>query len=258
MSTPVNPRITTIFFDLGNVIIPFDNARLMTALAGIAPSCADLPRLWRRLLREHETGRLTAIRLHQEFCRLTSASLSYASFQSALTSHFAEQCQYDAIYLRHLRRKYRVFALSNTNEIHMRFVLEKFAVMNEFDGYIRSDEVGALKPSPRIFPCRTSSCSCEAIRVHLHRRYPALYRGSAAAGNPRRMVSLAITGECGSSQAWHLLNTELSGTALLPPSFHNTDVSVSRLRMAHGDRAKSLLHQIMTRHRTLTQVLVSR
>src|SRR5207248_2996284 len=121
--------IRTIFFDLGNVIIPLDSSRLVNALAAAAPENVDVQGCWQLLLREHETGRLNEASFHQEYCRLTGSSLSSDEFRRVATCHFAGECSFDVPFLRRLRRKYTVFALSNTNEIHMRFVLDKFAVM---------------------------------------------------------------------------------------------------------------------------------
>ena len=143
--------ITTIFFDLGNVIIPFDNARLADALFAAALKNADVQGCWRHLLREHETGRLSEASFYEKYCSATASALSIEEFRRIATCHFAEKCAFDVSFLRRLRRRYSVFALSNTNDIHMRFVLDKFPVMREFDDYIRSDKVGALKPAVKIF-----------------------------------------------------------------------------------------------------------
>jgi len=90
MNAQTGLAITTIFFDLGNVIIPFDNGRLMSALTPAASSGVDVPRVWRRLLREHETGRLSATEFKQEYCRATDSALSPEAFRAVSTCHFAE------------------------------------------------------------------------------------------------------------------------------------------------------------------------
>jgi len=41
--------------------------------------------------------------------------------------------------------------LSNTNAIHIDYVLEHYPFLNEFDAHIFSHEVGLLKPDPAFF-----------------------------------------------------------------------------------------------------------
>ena len=61
--------------------------------------------------------------------------------------------------VRHAGNSYRMFLLSNTNEIHRSFLLDRFPIFDEFQGGIYSDEVGALKPDSVIFQAATQEFS---------------------------------------------------------------------------------------------------
>ena len=55
----------------------------------------------------------------------------------------------------------KVLLLSNTNAIHFQMVRENYALLRHFDEYVLSYQVGALKPSPRIYEEAIARARCE-------------------------------------------------------------------------------------------------
>jgi len=53
--------------------------------------------------------------------------------------------------LAELRTEYRLVALSNTEEVHWKFILEKYSIFKLLDGWIVSYEQGVQKPDPAIY-----------------------------------------------------------------------------------------------------------
>lgn len=54
-------------------------------------------------------------------------------------------------YSQELRQNYPVYILSNTNELHWKFLLEKYEIDKLADKLITSYEVGAMKPNIEIY-----------------------------------------------------------------------------------------------------------
>ena len=50
-----------------------------------------------------------------------------------------------------LSRRYRLLLLSNTNDIHYRFLRERYLMLRHFDDFVLSYEVGAMKPDAKIY-----------------------------------------------------------------------------------------------------------
>ena len=46
---------------------------------------------------------------------------------------------------------YPMFLLSNTNELHFSYIMERYPIIHHFDEWILSFEVGVKKPSEKIY-----------------------------------------------------------------------------------------------------------
>jgi glucose-1-phosphatase len=64
-----------------------------------------------------------------------------------------------------LSERYRLLLLSNTNPIHFEMLRDAYPLLRHFDDYVLSYQVGALKPSARIYQeaiarayCRPEEC----------------------------------------------------------------------------------------------------
>lgn len=145
--------ITAVVFDLGNVLLPFDWG---LAAQAIAARC----RRSRRELDDYivttpfgtqlAIGQLSA----QRFYEIVAADLEfqgdYAAFARAYSDMFTADPAMVALAAA-LKGKLPRYILSNTNPIHIEFILSRFAFMHEFEGYIFSHEVGLEKPDPAIY-----------------------------------------------------------------------------------------------------------
>ena len=147
---PVSP--TAALFDIGNVLVEVDFAR---GLAPLVPPEAGDPHLrLRRLLEkcsELEAGRMAP----DEFIAKASQHLAFSGsadeFRSAWNSIFHPIPAMWTIvsFLKSLRLKLILF--SNTNCMHITWLLENYEVFEEFGGRVFSHEVGVNKPDPAIY-----------------------------------------------------------------------------------------------------------
>jgi glucose-1-phosphatase len=152
--------IDLFVFDLGQVILPFEHRPIAH-------------KLWRKS-RKHE--RLTADEIFQDLFDLENGAvnryeeglsssdefflevrkrydlaLEFEEFKEIWNNIFWDEPEVNSI-ISYLKEKgYPIFLLSNTNELHFSHIIERFPIVHVLDEWILSFEVGAKKPSKRIY-----------------------------------------------------------------------------------------------------------
>ena len=99
---------------------------------------------------DFERGRLSGSEYHRTVMRLFGVDMPYADFFRMYGDIFTEipaTCDL----LRRLRTRYPLYLLSDTNEIHFGYVRQTVAVLQIFEAFIVSYEVGAMKPDAPIY-----------------------------------------------------------------------------------------------------------
>jgi len=152
-SHPIPPKITSIIFDIGNVLTPFDYNRAYDRFAALAPTDSlqlDHAAL-AALQAEVESGRITC----EEFiCRvrpLFSFTGSNEEFISIWEDIFDGNPPLHAFVAELAARGVPLYHLSTIGCIHRKYLFRKFPAFTHFRDGIYSYEVGLLKPDPRIF-----------------------------------------------------------------------------------------------------------
>jgi glucose-1-phosphatase len=160
--------IKTIFFDLGNVVIPFD---FRPAVGHLAQHCTcpaeDIRARLRStdLIRRFETGRIDGPQFVTGLGTLLGMRMEYSAFCDLWSSIFLPEPLIPESLLVHLGRKHRLLLLSNTNPIHYEMIRTTYPLMRHFHGAVLSYEVGALKPEPEIFEQAIASAECKAEEI---------------------------------------------------------------------------------------------
>lgn len=160
--------ITTLVFDFGNVLGFFDYQRAIQQLA----THTDLPeeliraRLFTIELEEaYESGRINTPDLLAHARELCGFRGGDAEIEAAFADMFwpnVDLCRLVPT----LKPRYRLFLLSNTNDMHARWYRRQFAgTLRHFDGLVLSHEVGMRKPRAgiyehclRLMDCRPAEC----------------------------------------------------------------------------------------------------
>jgi putative hydrolase of the HAD superfamily len=147
--------MTPVFiFDIGNVLIDFDLARLQQRIAeasGTLLSCVQGN--WRdRNLEAVETGRLSGPEYFQGFCDRVGLRWNYEEWIAAWMDIYSRNPLGQGLFDRMKRRNYPVCILSNLAQYN------KIAIERKFEGFFPqasrsflSYEMGLLKPSPQIY-----------------------------------------------------------------------------------------------------------
>ncbi|PIE33863.1 hypothetical protein CSA56_10155 [candidate division KSB3 bacterium] len=149
--------ITTIFFDIGNVLVGFDHTLIwqrLSQFSTLTPEKLQQNIVGSGLMQQHETGELPPrdfFRHLQQSAKLLP-SFPYNTFSRLWADIFWEQTpviQLAAI----LQRDYTIGFLSNIGEIHWNWLLQRFSIFRQVrpDMRVLSFEVGAMKPSDDIY-----------------------------------------------------------------------------------------------------------
>jgi putative hydrolase of the HAD superfamily len=157
--------VKTIIFDLGGVIVPFDFNLAYTRLRELAGletaevrariNATDLPA---RL----ESGRIEPRQFARELTALLGFDMDYTAFCELFSCIF--YCRETIVpesLLERLKRRHRLLLLSNTNAIHFAMLRENYPLLQHFDRWVLSYEVGAMKPDPRIYREAIRHAECE-------------------------------------------------------------------------------------------------
>ncbi len=143
-----------IVFDLGKVLVDFDYtiaAQKIAARSRRAP--ADLHAFLGSspLLVQYECGALT----RQTFFEAVRDAIGFegdlTEFGGFFADIFTEMPGTIALHAELRRRGFKTCIFSNTNDLAIEHVRRNFPFFKNFDGYIFSYEVGAMKPQPEIY-----------------------------------------------------------------------------------------------------------
>jgi glucose-1-phosphatase len=155
--------IKTIIFDLGGVIVPFDFKR---GYAKMAPLCgyeaAEIPVRLRSsdLVTRFETGLIDPHSFVREPSGMLELNITYEDFCGIWMSIFLPDTLVPESLIERLGERYRLLLLSNTNCIHFEMLRQAYPLLRHFDDYVLSYEVGALKPSARIYHEAIARANC--------------------------------------------------------------------------------------------------
>lgn len=149
--------ITTIVFDLGGVLLDLDQGKTLRAFKRLGVDLEDI-NLESTVFTDYETGKLSS----EDFLQFINTKLKGNASSEQITEAWnamllgitAERFQF----LEQLRKTFRVYLLSNTNEIHIRSVHQYLSTTfgldrwNQlFDHQFLSYEMGSRKPDAACY-----------------------------------------------------------------------------------------------------------
>lgn len=165
MNGPRKPNgIRTVLFDLGNVLVRFSHERMFQQISDVSGLPADRLRevlVTTGLQWQFERGFVTEAQFHQQLEAIAERSIPIDALRRASADIFTPQHGIDEVVARLSRQGRRLVLLSNTCVTHFRWVRDHFAVLNLFDDFVLSFEVGALKPERAIFESAVERIDCD-------------------------------------------------------------------------------------------------
>lgn len=158
-----------IYFDMGNVLLPFDRDRQYQQLADVADVSTEAVReaLEGEVHDAVESGRLTTGDLYEHFCKVTGSRPDLAAAQRAGNDIFWLNNSILPLLAQLRRAGYRLGILSNTSESHWQFICDgRFRILPDyFEIAILSYEVGVMKPHPKIYEDAVAAAGVPAEQI---------------------------------------------------------------------------------------------
>ena len=146
--------ISTIVFDLGNVLLPFDYTKPIEYFNNLKPGLgdkfADQYRANYHIHRNYESGKIST----DEFLSIMTGWLDKSVTAEEFTRIFSDifTPNEDVIsLLPKLKKNYQLCLLSNTSELHRENGYKDHEYLKYFDKLFLSFEVGYVKPESEIY-----------------------------------------------------------------------------------------------------------
>lgn len=168
--------------DLGGVVVDFEADRLVHQISQLlGRSFEDVQQAvyHEELLLPFELGRITPMEYYEGLKERLGFSWSYPQFVRAWNDILRENPEVTRV-LRQLRQDCRLVALSNTNELHLRYIKQAIPSLSIFHEWIGSCDVGLRKPDPQIYRFALERMGVEArAAVYVDDRPELVEAGSA-------------------------------------------------------------------------------
>jgi len=151
--------IEVIFFDLGNVILPFNNYRIAEKLCRFSQKeefqepgkvFSYLFDLREGVINPFDMGKVSPQKFFQSVRNHLGLSIAFEQFVPIWTDIFVEDQEVSEI-IRSLKGRWRLGLLSNTDPLHFHYIVSTFPIVSALEKWILSYEVGFKKPDAQIF-----------------------------------------------------------------------------------------------------------
>jgi len=165
--------IEVIFFDLGNVILPFNNYQIAEKLCRFSQKrefqdpekiFSYLFDLEKGVINDFDMGRVSPSEFFQSIKKSLGLSIAFEKFIPIWTDIFIENQEVSEIILS-LKGKWRLGLLSNTDPLHFQYIVSTFPIVSTLEKWILSYEVGFKKPDARIFQRAMEWASVEPEKI---------------------------------------------------------------------------------------------
>jgi HAD superfamily hydrolase (TIGR01509 family) len=144
--------ITTVLFDLGNVLLLFDPEQIVrnfSAAVGVEPEEIHELAL-AHIKTDFELGLLSPDQFRESICQALNCVLDEEEFIRLWSDIFSLNKPM-VEFFRRARQTHRTYLLSNANLYHIRWILERWPELADCDGMALSYELHVLKPDPEFY-----------------------------------------------------------------------------------------------------------
>ena len=155
--------IQTLFCDIGNVLLFFDRSKGYNNVAsafGIETNSLISFIETEDIHSQFETGTLSTAGLYEILCSRGTIQPSIESFAFAWSDIFSPNEALFPIIEELKSRGVQLVLLSNISELHWAWVSDTFSIIDQFHAATLSYEVGAMKPSHKIYQDALQKASC--------------------------------------------------------------------------------------------------
>ena len=159
----MNPNvIRLIIFDLGNVVFEVNHQNIFKYWAHVTSLPEEFfadHRVPEMIFHQFERGELTPEEFHRVLITSKDVDLSFEDFSAGWNAIYGEVYAEVHDALQKLSEKVFLVALTNTNELHYKVWMRKYAkTLNYFDRLFISSQLGFRKPEARAFKYVLEEC----------------------------------------------------------------------------------------------------
>lgn len=184
---PTLGRLRFFYFDLGNVLLKFDHhlaARQMAEVAGVSEQLVWDTVFGTDLELRYEAGEVTDEQFYEIFCEATGTRPDIKELLLAGSKIFTPNTSIYPVLGGMVAAGYRLGILSNTCPGHWSYCYGgQYTLLNKgFEVYALSYELGACKPSPKIFESAAKLTGCRPEEIFFVDDVAGHVAGAKAAG----------------------------------------------------------------------------
>ena len=144
-----------ILFDFGNVILEFSYDLTFKKWAELTTFDYNFFRTHFKFdnkLVEYEKGNISTQEYFNHITKLLDISWNFEIFETGWNNIYVGIDSQMASLLKRLKQKYKLYLLTNTNELHANCWKKKYPdILINFDGIFCSHELHSHKPEPKIY-----------------------------------------------------------------------------------------------------------
>ena len=143
-----------VVFDLGKVLVDFDYHIAVSRIAARSKLPPDGIKTFlgqSHAIIDYECGWLTREEFYEQARKATGFRGTIEEFGEFFADIFTEIPPMIELHAELRRRGIHTYIFSNTNDLAVEHIRRKFPFFRNFDGYIYSYEVGAMKPAAKIY-----------------------------------------------------------------------------------------------------------
>jgi len=177
-------KYKVIIFDLGGVTLKFDHHISADKIAlrfGLDRDYVYNLFFDSKLTNLFDEGNIAPHEFYMKAKKLLDIDISLKELKDCYNDIFSPMPGIEKI-IKNLKRRYKVYLMSNTNKSHFDFIRKKFGIIKEFDKLILSYKVGARKPDPIIYRYALKLAGTTPDKVIFIDDRPELIKGARAVG----------------------------------------------------------------------------
>jgi putative hydrolase of the HAD superfamily len=176
--------IEVLLFDLGGVLVEFSGVQDIAPFLRARLTEAEIRERWRRCphTRQYGVGRLSRQEFGERFVRDWNLSLSPEDFLRQFRGWSKSLLPGAADLLASLRSRFRLAALSNSNELHWERNSNELGITGLFELAISSHQIGLCKPDPAAYRIALERLRVPAQAVMFFVDVPAYVEAASALG----------------------------------------------------------------------------
>ncbi len=143
-----------VIFDVGGVILFCDHGLICNRLSALCEhSPSDIYQFIFRdgLEKLYDEGKLSTKEFYEKIIELLKVDIEFDRFCQIWSEVYEENLSVTQLIKELKKNDLKMYLLSNTNELHYLHIRNKYKILDEFDDYILSYQVGHRKPNREIF-----------------------------------------------------------------------------------------------------------